>query len=234
MLHSIAIWCILFYVASNKGSSLSLRRGQKMKKRAYVLCMMVAVMAFLGWTVENVFMALTCGCIDNRSMYLPFLLGYGIGVVAIYLLLGTPKELRVFGRPIVVDSKIKRIIIYMIEGIILVSVGEIVIGTVVEEVCGFEWWNYSSYPLHVTKYTSLPTSFLFATLITVFMNFCFVPIYNFFEKWNGKVLRVVSIVLMVLMVADFLYAAYQMYETGWLLIRWRIIFNEEMFYGSFQ
>ena len=205
-----------------------------MKKRAYALCMMVAVMALLGWVVENFFMLLTCGCIDNRSMYLPFLFGYGAGIVAIYLMLGTPDELRFFGRPIVVNSLAKRIIIYMIEAIILVSVGEIVIGTVVEEVCGFEWWNYSAYPLHVTKYTSLPTSFLFATLITVFMKFCFMPFYNFFEKWNGPVLKVVAIVLMVLMIADFIYAAYQMYETGWLLIRWRIIFNEEMFYGSFQ
>ena len=205
-----------------------------MKKRAYVLCMMIAVMAFLGWAVENIFMAITCGCIDNRSMYFPFLLGYGVGVVAIYLMLGTPNKLTFFGKTLTVDNKVKRILIYMLEAFVLVSVGEIIIGTVVENVCGFEWWNYSAYPLHITKYTSVPTSLLFATLITVFMNFCFDPIYNFFEKWNGTVLKVVSIVLMVIMIADFLYAAYQMYETGWLLIRWRIIFNEELFYGSFQ
>ena len=167
-------------------------------------------------------------------MYFPFLLGYGVGIVAIYLMLGTPKQLSFFGKTLVIDSKVKRIVIYMIEAIVLVSVGEIIIGTVVENVCCFEWWNYSAYPLHITKYTSLPTSFLFATLITVFMNFCFDPIYRFFEKWNITVLKIVSIVLMIIMIVDFLYAAYQMYETGWLLIRWRIIFNEEMFYGSFQ
>ena len=151
-----------------------------------------------------------------------------------YLLFGTPQELRFFGREIQVGCGIRRVIIYMIYGIVLVSVGEIIIGTVVENVCGFEWWNYSAFPLHITKYTSLPTSFLFATLITLFMNCCFLPILKSFEKWNPTVLKVLSIVLMVIMIADFLYASYQMYETNWLLIRWRIIFNEEMFYGSFQ
>ncbi len=205
-----------------------------MNKRKYVLCMMVAVMAFLGFCVENVFMAITCGTIDNRSMYFPFLLGYGVGIVAIYLMMGTPKDLHIFGRRLFLNNKITKIAVYMIEAMILVSVGEIIIGTIVENVCGFEWWNYSAYPLHITKYTSVPTSFLFALLITVFMNFCFDPIYDFFDKWNGNVLKVVSVVLMVIMVGDFLYAAYQMYETNWLLIRWRIILNEELFLESIQ
>lgn len=205
-----------------------------MKKRGYVLCMMVAVMAMLGWVVENIFMAITCGCIDNRSMYFPFLLGYGVGIVAIYLVLGTPKQLLLFGKPIQVESRGKRILIYMMEAMVLVCIGEIVIGTVVECVCGFEWWNYSSYPLHITKYTSIPTSFLFAILITVFMNFCFTPLLHFFERWNTTVLKVVAILLMVIMIGDFLYAAYRMYETNWLLIRWRIIFNEKLFLEAIQ
>ena len=205
-----------------------------MKKRVYVLCMMIAVVAMLGWIVENVFMAITCGCIDNRSMYFPFLLGYGVGIAVIYLMLGTPQELTFFGKPIVVGSKAKRITIYMMEAILLVCIGEIIIGTVVEKVCGFVWWNYTAYPLHITKYTSIPTSFLFAVLITVFMNFCFHPMMRFFEKWNGIVLQVVSVVLMVIMIGDFLYAAYQMYETHWLLIRWRIILNEEVFLEAMQ
>ncbi len=191
-------------------------------------------MAFLGFAVENVFMAITCGCIDNRSMYFPFLFGYGAGIVAIYLMMGTPEELHLFGKKIVAEKKWQRIAIYMLEAMILVSVGEIIIGTVVENVCGFEWWNYSAYPLHITKYTSVPTSFLFALLITVFMNFCFTPLLRFFESWNTTVLKVVSIILMVIMVGDFLYAAYQMYETNWLLIRWRIIFNEELFLEAIQ
>ena len=205
-----------------------------MKKRGYALCMMVAVVAFLGFVVENVFMAITAGCIDNRSMYFPFLLGYGIGIVLIYLIMGTPDELHIFGKKIVIESKAKRILLYLLEAMILVSVGEIVIGTVVENVCGFEWWNYSSYPLHITKYTSVPTSFLFASLITLFMNFVFSPLLKFFEGWNETVLKVVAIVLMIIMIGDFLYAAYQMYQTNWLLIRWRIILNEELFLQAIQ
>ena len=52
----------------------------------YVLGMMVALISFLGFLVENLWLALTKGYINNRNMNAPFLLGYGMLVVAMYFL----------------------------------------------------------------------------------------------------------------------------------------------------
>lgn len=46
---------------------------------------------------------------------------------------------------------------------VAVSVGEVLLGTIVERLCGIEYWNYASLPMHVTKYTSVPTSAGFAS-----------------------------------------------------------------------
>lgn len=64
------------------------------------LGLVIAVVSFLGFAVENIWLAITKGYIDNRNMCLPFLLGYGLAVAVIYLLFGTPKKLWVLGRSI--------------------------------------------------------------------------------------------------------------------------------------
>lgn len=192
-----------------------------MKKRCYALCMIVAIVSFLGFLVENIWCALTKGYVDNRSMFFPFLIGYGIAIILIYLIFGTPDHLRFLGYRFAIDSKMARILIYLGGVMICVSIGEILLGTLVEQVCGFQWWNYSKIPLHITQYTSIPTSFAFGAMITVFMNFCFEPLIAFFESWNDMVLKVTAITLMAIMVGDFLYAAYKMFQTKGTLIRWR-------------
>ena len=61
-----------------------------MKYDIYSLGIMVAVISFLGFSLENLWLSLTKGFIDNRNMNAPFLMGYGLLVVGMYLLLGTP------------------------------------------------------------------------------------------------------------------------------------------------
>lgn len=197
-----------------------------MKKRTYALCMIVAIVSFLGFLVENIWCAFTKGYVDNRSMFFPFLIGYGIAIILIYLILGTPEELRFLNHHVHIESKMVRILLYLIGVMLCVSIGEILLGKLVEHVCGFQWWNYSKLPLHITQYTSIPTSFAFGALITTFMNFFFDPLIAFFERWNDTVLKVTATVLMVIMIGDFLYAAYKMVKTQGTLIRWRLFFKK--------
>ena len=86
--------------------------------------------------------------------------------------------------------------------------------------------DYSKLPLHITQYTSIPTSFAFGVLITTFMNFFFEPLIVFFEGWNDTVLKVTATILMVIMVGDFLYASYKMIKTQGPLIRWRLFLKK--------
>lgn len=52
----------------------------------------ITIISFLGFCVENVWLAFTQKCIDNRNMSLPFLLGYGLAVVGIYFIFRTLKN----------------------------------------------------------------------------------------------------------------------------------------------
>ena len=61
------------------------------------LIIMVAVISFLGFMLENTWLVLTKGFFDNRNMTFPFLLGYGLLVVGMYMIVGTPEKLCILG-----------------------------------------------------------------------------------------------------------------------------------------
>ena len=63
-----------------------------MKYTAAAYMLTIAIISFLGYCVENIWLAVTQQYINNRNMYFPFLLGYGLAVVGIYLIVGTPKK----------------------------------------------------------------------------------------------------------------------------------------------
>ena len=69
-----------------------------MKYDIYSWIIMIAVISFLGFILENVWLAFTKGFIDNRNMGAPFLLGYGLFVVAIYFVIGTPQNFILSGK----------------------------------------------------------------------------------------------------------------------------------------
>ncbi len=187
-----------------------------------VLCMIITVVSFLGFMVENTWTGITQGYMDNRSMCLPFLLGYGLAILAVYLIFGTPIAPRFFRKQILLHSRFLRFLAYFGIMFLCVSIGEIVLGTLVEKAFGIVWWNYSSLPLHITKYTSVPTSMGFALMITVFMNYCFEPLYSFFMNIDYAYLRKMTFWCMSLMIIDFFYSAFCMAKRRSLVERWRI------------
>ena len=188
----------------------------------FAWCMVAVFVSFLGFIVENCWLALTKGYMDNRNMCLPFLLGYGLAIVVLYLLFGTPEAMCICGWKVPIRNKKIKVFLYYVCMIVCVSVGEILLGTFVEKVCHFSWWDYSSLPLHITKYTSVPTSMMFAFLITFFMDRFMMPLYGYFRSWDYSVLSTAAPVLSVLMSADFVYNAYKMYQTQGMVRRWKV------------
>lgn len=186
------------------------------------LCMVIAVVSFLGFVVENLWLSVVRGFMDNRNMCLPFLIGYGLAMVAIYVLLGTPSKLVLFGKPIGIRSKTAKKIIYFLLVMLCVCLGEIILGKTVEKLCHFYWWDYSSLPLHITRYTSIPTGAGFSTLIVIFMDNLFIPLFESFMAWNYETLRFTASLLMLLMIGDFVYNAYTMYKNKKMVRRWII------------
>ena len=162
-----------------------------MKYTYYQLGIMAAVVSFLGFVVENIWLTMTKGYINNRNMNAPFLLGYGLLILFMYAVFGTPAALRMFAKEKV---RWKRYLVYFLCSFAVVCVGEIVLGIVVEALCHIEYWNYSNIPMHITKYTSIPTSTAFAAMITILMGNVFPVLMDWICRINAQWAKIICIV----------------------------------------
>ncbi len=190
---------------------------------------MTAFISFLGFLLENIWLTARKGYMDNRNMHAPFLLGYGAAVMGFYFVLGTPSELRLFGTPSVSGPK-SQFAAYCILTFVLVSVGEIILGKTVEKVCHIVLWDYTKIPLHITRYTSVPTSIGFTIVIVTFMDCFFERIMNALSQTEPVRTLIFGIILMTVMTLDFLYSAVKMIRTRKMIITWEIDFHEKSFH----
>ena len=171
---------------------------------------MLTIVSFIGFCFEDIWMFFRHGILDNRNMYLPFLLGYGIFIIALYYILGTPSKL--FNKYEL--KRPKSTIIYFLICVVLVSIGELLLGLFVEKTGGYSYWDYSTIPLHITKYTSIPTSLGFATIITIFMDFIFVPLRNKIEKITNKIPFIIVLLILITLIVDFIISFKTMYTNN--------------------
>ena len=183
---------------------------------------MVIIISIIGFCFEDIWMLFRYSLIDNRNMYLPFLLGYGLFVVAIYYLVGTPKKL--FNRYEL--NPPFNYVIYMILCFILVSIGEIALGIFVEKTGNFYYWDYSTIPLHFTRYTSVPTSIGFALAITLFMNYVYEPLQNKIKNNSNKISIFVVVLIFIILITDLSISFKNMYQNNGNNTIWTINFKK--------
>ena len=67
-----------------------------MNTKTLALIMIIIIVSFFGFCIENIFTAYAGGIINNRNMVLPFLLGYGLAILAFYAAVGTPNAPKFF------------------------------------------------------------------------------------------------------------------------------------------
>lgn len=192
------------------------------KTELLALCVIVAVISFLGFAVEDIWLSITKGYMDNRNMYFPFLFGYGLAVIVLWRLFGTPQDLMLCTIPLAIRSPLARKVLYVLFIMTCICIGEILLGTLVEKLCHFQWWDFSRLPLHITQYTSIPTSAAFSLMIGVFMDNAFEPILRNILTWDYEVLRLVAAILMAIMIGDFVHSGYYMYRNKQMFMTWKI------------
>lgn len=196
------------------------------------MLIMTAIISFLGFALENIWLAARKGYMDNRNMFAPFLLGYGLAVMGFYLFLGTPQNPRTYINDL--NDKIEnnvgmRIAAYFTITFVCVSLGEIVLGKVIEKTCHIILWDYTSIPLHITRYTSIPTSIGFTVIITVFMDCFFERIMDVLMRLDPTVSSIFGASLMTVMIADFLFNAARTMKTHSMMTSWRLDIPERSF-----
>lgn len=184
--------------------------------------------SFAGFLAENVGRTIVQGIFDSRFMILPFIMPYGLGVLAAYLALGRPSEFRFFGWHFIKgDDKKSRNLrraLYYVTAFAAITLGEMGYGLLVEATTGKQLWNYSDIPTHITQYTSLLTSFLFTSGVFAVMEYLMPAIMRFFERISSDAVVVISLVLFIASVADMLFMMLRLFITGAAKPWWRIDF----------
>ncbi|MGN0606560.1 MAG: putative ABC transporter permease [Oscillospiraceae bacterium] len=183
---------------------------------------MAVVISFLGFMLENIWLLCTKGFIDNRNMHLPFLLGYAVMVLGMYFLFGTPESLEMQAGNISLKNMSQKYIAYFLISFVMVSICEILLGSFVEKFFGFEYWNYSCIPMHITKYTSIPTSIGFAYIITLFMDRAFPVILEKSAELSSGIIGVIAVFTVILLPIDFIVSFRKMYSEHKLNTIWKI------------
>ena len=201
---------------------------KKIRENAYSILMMAIVASFIGFVVENTFKIFMNGYFDNRYMFLPFLLGYGVFEAALSILIGTPEELFPIKEKPIRIKKPWNYVVYFLVAVVLVSLGELALGFAVEKIAGFHYWDYTNLPLNFTRYTSLPTSIGFGLVITLYMGVIYPRLMKFFEKKKGsRLFKAISLVLGTLLVIDFIISFAVMIITGERMLIWRVVLFEK-------
>ena len=196
--------------------------------KGFSLILVSVVVSFIGFCVENVFISFSHGFMDNRNMVLPFLFGYGLAILAFYFLFGTPNAPLLFGKPIAFSSEIKSTLYCFMVAFLGVSLGEVILGYMTEWCCGIIWWDYTSIPLHITRYTSVPTSAGFAFLITVFMKYCFDPLLSLFSRMHPNALSFLALICVLILTLDILNSAIYMFKNHDTMRIWRFEFEKPL------
>lgn len=166
------------------------------------------VFAHIGYWVENLFRLFSKGILDSRNQLLPFLFCYSIAMWALYFALGTPKKSRLFAKQIfdgkTKESRLNSLLYYFSVVFFFIFFGEIVVGKMFEAVSGIQLWNYSGIPLHITQYTSIPTTIALTVGVIILMEYFFTPLINKIQRIPRKIVLITDYVLGAMIVIDWL------------------------------
>lgn len=182
--------------------------------------------SFLGWCVENAFRGISIGVLDDRHQLLPFLGAYGFGMFVLFAAFGTPSAMRFFGVRILPDetkkNRVLRSFVYCAVVFAIILLGEMGVGLAFEKLFGIQAWNYTNIPLHVTRYTSIPTTAGFTAMIYTVMEFIFPRLTDLFDKIPEKIAVRIAVVLGAMIAADYLVMLISGAVTGSFPSYWRI------------
>lgn len=182
---------------------------------------MIIIVSLVGFCFEDIWMLIRYNLLDNRNMYLPFLIGYGLLIVIMYHLIGTPDK--IFNK--YEFKKPMNYIIYILICFVIVSVEEIALGITIEHIYHFSYWNYTKIPLHITKYTSVLTSIGFSLAITLFMKYVYVPIENKVKNISKKIPILLVVLIITILSLDCLISFETMNINNGRNIVWMIKFK---------
>lgn len=165
---------------------------------------LLMLLSFGGWAFETLLMRIIYGGFYDRGfMTLPFCPIYGVSLLTMYFLAGTPDE----GRGILqnVQGKAARYLLYVLIAFLVPSIAELIVGLFFDKGFGVWLWDYSHQPLNLWGYVCLPVSVAWAMLIFFFMKFVFPFCKRIIGKIPTPLIRILGVLLLFVTAADLVY-----------------------------
>ncbi len=175
--------------------------------RAACVFLLMLFTALLGWVAENAVKLISSGTMDNRFHFLPFIFPYGLAFLAMHIILGDTDDIGICGRKLfkkrTLKTKLASNLIYISVVCFFVFVGELGVGNIYELATGASLWDYSSQPLHLTKYVCLSSALGYGFGAYFIMKVMFYPLLRLLlNRGNLKAIKIVDCTLGAAVVLD--------------------------------
>ena len=155
-------------------------------------------LSFLGWLWETIF-SFFLRSPNDRGFLCPI---YGFALILVYLLFGTPAEMRILGHPILHNKPVLRYLSYFLASALLSTVIELVTATFFQSLFGIKLWSYAFLTDSFSEFIALLPSLFWGIAITVFMRFLFHPLFRAIGKIKPRLLDGLFWGLLALVIAD--------------------------------
>ena len=179
----------------------------------FALCTIAVLFSFVGFLIENLFKLIDTGIMDNSGFILPFNAAYGLWSFLFYII-GSPAHPSFFGIKIgkdrsTISGKILSHVIYFIILYLLIVGGTIAIGYFWHFTLNVDIFDYSAWPLHITKYAEFFTSLGTSLFFYLFLRFIYHPLLNILKEKHRPRELIGSAFFYTLLLIDLIY--------GWIL-----------------
>ncbi len=188
------------------------------------------IVAIFGWITENLIRLVKAGFIDSRFHVLPMIPAYGLIVFAFHIILRDANDVHIFRKRLFnKKSNANKFASNMISYIIIalaVFLGELIVGNLWYALFGVMLWDYSALPLNVTRFTSIVSTLLFATIAFLFFKFAFTKFLRLLiANVSFNVAKSLSVIFVTLAILDTLAMIIHVAVTGSAPLYWLVKFR---------
>lgn len=179
------------------------------------LFILFVLVSFLGWCMETVYFKVRWTVFTDRGfLTLPLCTIYGFCILAVYLLIGTPRggrlkplferagRLPVFGK---FAACAGLYFVYFAAAALIPTLAEFFVALFFDKVFGVVLWDYSYYAFDLFGYVCLEMTAVWGIVITLAMRFVWPLLVKLVCLSPPRVAKVKAAVLAVLLSADFVF-----------------------------
>ena len=175
--------------------------------RSSALYAMFLLISFFGWVLEEVFFfGRGRGFADRGFLSSPLCIVYGLGIIAVYLVMGVPHRMRFFSLPIPVarsrTEKLSHLLFYVLLSGVICTLAELLVGIFMLLAFGILMWDYREMPLHIGPYICLPFALIWGILAYFFMRYAFLFFFRSVMRMRKRTFLALFLPLSVFLLFD--------------------------------